>query len=67
MAFPYFIWLVISLITGIMAGDDVLVVLEYCASSNQTLSIISGAASAIITLIAAVFQCKRRRCLRYFS
>lgn len=51
-------WGVTAAICAIISGNDVRPVLEYCASDNQTPSIISGVVAAALLVVACIFQCE---------
>ncbi|KAG8987945.1 hypothetical protein FRB90_003050, partial [Tulasnella sp. 427] len=53
---PMLVWIGIALACGLIAGDNVRRFPQYCASDNQTPSIISGVAAAVFLLISCIFQ-----------
>lgn len=56
VAIPMLVWIAVALASGLIAGDNVRRFPQYCASDNQTPSIISGITAAFFLLLGCIFQ-----------
>lgn len=56
VAFPYVVWLGVSIVSGITSGDNVRRFPQYCASDNQVPAMVSGVTATILLVIASCFQ-----------
>ncbi|KAG8934160.1 hypothetical protein FRC01_004800, partial [Tulasnella sp. 417] len=56
VALPYIAWIIVAVLAGVIAGDNVRRFPQYCASDNQVPSIISGIGAAFLLIVAATLQ-----------
>ncbi|KIO30304.1 hypothetical protein M407DRAFT_224684 [Tulasnella calospora MUT 4182] len=56
VALPYVAWIIVAVLAGVIAGENVRRFPQYCASDNQVPSIISGIGAAFLLIVAATLQ-----------